>query len=97
MVRRMWGNGLMVMVLAACVLLPGRVQGAEFDVSKFNQEVGLRFGVRQKHPEGLSPPLQLAAPLGHLSHGAGQKLGPLRSLVRGGRHRQHRRGRRGRL
>ena len=43
MVRRMWGNGLMVMVLAAWVLLPGRVQAAEFDVSKFNQEVGLRF------------------------------------------------------
>jgi opacity protein-like surface antigen len=44
MVRRMWGNGLMVMVLAALVLLPGRVKAAEFDVSKFNQEVGLRFG-----------------------------------------------------
>ena len=43
MVRRMWGNSLMVMVLAACVLLPGRAPGAEFDVSKFNQEVGLRF------------------------------------------------------
>jgi opacity protein-like surface antigen len=43
MVRRMWGNFLMVLVLAACVLLPGRVQAAEFDVSKFNQEVGLRF------------------------------------------------------
>ena len=44
MVRRMWGNGLMVMVLAALVLLPGPVPAAEFDVSKFNQEVGLRFG-----------------------------------------------------
>jgi opacity protein-like surface antigen len=44
MVRRKWGNGLLVMVLAACVLLPGRVPAAEFDVSKFNQEVGLRFG-----------------------------------------------------
>ena len=43
MVRRMWGSGLMVMVLAACVLLPGKVPAAEFDVSKFNQEVGLRF------------------------------------------------------
>ena len=43
MVRRMWGNSLMLMVLAACVLLPGRGQGAEFDVSKFDQEVGLRF------------------------------------------------------
>jgi len=43
MVRRRWGSGLMVLVLAASVLLPGMVQGAEFDVSKFNQEVGLRF------------------------------------------------------
>jgi opacity protein-like surface antigen len=42
-VRRMWGNGLVVMVLAACLLLPGPALGAEFDVSKFNQEVGLRF------------------------------------------------------
>jgi len=44
MMRRKWGNGLMVMVLAALVLLPGPVPAAEFDVSKFNQEVGLRFG-----------------------------------------------------
>jgi len=43
MVRRMWGNGLMVMVLAALLLLPGRVLAAEFDVGKFDQEVGLRF------------------------------------------------------
>ena len=93
MVRRMWGNGLMVMVLAALVLLPGRVQAAEFDVSKFNQEVGLRFGYGKNTTDGLSPPLQLAAPLGHLSHAPGQKMGSLRSLVRGGRHRQHRLGR----
>jgi opacity protein-like surface antigen len=43
MVRRKWGNGLLVMVLAVVVLLPGRMQAAEFDVSKFDQEVGLRF------------------------------------------------------
>jgi len=43
MVRRLWGNGLMAMVLAACVLLPGGAQSAEFDVSKFDKEVGLRF------------------------------------------------------
>ena len=42
--RHKWGNGLMVMVLAALVLLPGPVKAAEFDVSKFDQEVGLRFG-----------------------------------------------------
>ena len=52
MVRRMWGNGLMVMVLAACVLLPGRVQAAEFDVSKFNQEVGLRFAYGKNTQKG---------------------------------------------
>jgi opacity protein-like surface antigen len=43
MMRRRWGNGLMVMVVVALVLLPEMVKGAEFDVSKFNQEVGLRF------------------------------------------------------
>ena len=44
MVRRIVGNGLMVMVLTVSVWLPASVRGAEFDVSKFNQEVGLRFG-----------------------------------------------------
>jgi lipid A 3-O-deacylase len=43
MERRICGKGLMVMVLAAAMLLPGTVRSAEFDVSKFNQEVGLRF------------------------------------------------------
>jgi opacity protein-like surface antigen len=43
MVRRMCGNGLMVIVLTVAILLPGMVRGAEFDISKFNQEVGLRF------------------------------------------------------
>jgi opacity protein-like surface antigen len=38
-----WASGLMVMVLAALVWLPVTVQGAEFDVSKFDREVGLRF------------------------------------------------------
>jgi lipid A 3-O-deacylase len=42
--RSMWGKGLIVMVLAVLVLLPGRVKAAEFDVSKFDKEVGLRFG-----------------------------------------------------
>jgi opacity protein-like surface antigen len=44
MVRRMVGNGLMVMVLVGLVWLPAAVRGAEFDVSKFHQEIGLRFG-----------------------------------------------------
>ncbi|MFA5110290.1 MAG: acyloxyacyl hydrolase [Desulfobaccales bacterium] len=43
MVRRICGSGLLVMALAAFVLLPGMVQGAEFDVSKFNRDAGLLF------------------------------------------------------
>jgi hypothetical protein len=43
MVRRFSGRGLMVLVLAVAVLLPAIGHSAEFDVSKFNQEVGLRF------------------------------------------------------
>jgi opacity protein-like surface antigen len=43
MMRGAWVSGLMVMLLGAFLLLPGRVLGAEFDVSKFNHEVGLRF------------------------------------------------------
>jgi len=43
MVRRRWGNGLWAMVMAALVLLPGMVQGAEFDVGKLYREAGLRF------------------------------------------------------
>jgi opacity protein-like surface antigen len=42
-VRRIYGKALLVMVLTGAVLLPGMVQGAEFDVNKFNREVGLRF------------------------------------------------------
>ena len=44
MLRRLWGNGLMVMVLAVAILLPGIGGGAQFDVNKFHQEVGIRFG-----------------------------------------------------
>jgi len=43
MVRRRWGHGVMALALAAIVLLPAMVQAADFDVSKFNQEAGLRF------------------------------------------------------
>jgi lipid A 3-O-deacylase len=43
MMRRLWGNALLVVVLAVALLLPGVVQGAQFDLSKLNHEVGLRF------------------------------------------------------
>jgi len=43
MVRRLGSKFLIVMVLAVAILLPGIAQGAQFDLSKFHQEVGLRF------------------------------------------------------
>ncbi len=44
MVRRVYGKGAAAMLLAALILaLPGLSGAAEFDVSKFNQELGLRF------------------------------------------------------
>jgi hypothetical protein len=43
MVRQIWGKGLTVLGLVVVCWLPAMVHGAEFDVSKFNHEVGLRF------------------------------------------------------
>ena len=76
MVRRMWGIGLMVMVLAVFGLLPGRAQGAEFDVSKFNQEVGLRFAYG-KNTHGASVNLYSLLPRwGIFLMPPGKKWGP---------------------
>ena len=42
--RRVCGKGLAVLLLAVVLgALPGLAGGAEFDLDKFNQEVGLRF------------------------------------------------------
>ncbi len=77
MVRRTWVSGLMVMVLAAFVLLPGRVTGAEFDVSKFNQEVGLRFAYG-KNTHGASVNLYSLLPRwGIFLMPPGKKWGPI--------------------
>jgi opacity protein-like surface antigen len=44
MVRRVCGKGLAVVLLAAVIGgLPGTAGGAAFDLSRFNQELGLRF------------------------------------------------------
>jgi len=44
MVRRVCGKGLVVLLLAAVIWgLPGTAGGAAFDLSHFNQELGLRF------------------------------------------------------
>lgn len=41
--RQVCGKAIAVMVLAAILGLPGLAGGAQFDYSKFNQELGLRF------------------------------------------------------
>jgi len=43
MVRRVCGKGLVVLLAAVIWGLPGTAGGAAFDLSRFNQELGLRF------------------------------------------------------
>ena len=44
MVRRGFGKGVAAVLLAVAIsALPGLAGGADFDLSKFNQELGLRF------------------------------------------------------
>jgi opacity protein-like surface antigen len=72
----MMANGLMAMLLAAWVLLPGRVQGAEFDVSKFNQEVGLRFAYGKNTKTASVHLYSLLPRWGIFLVPPGKKLGP---------------------
>jgi opacity protein-like surface antigen len=76
MVRRILGTGLMTMALAAFVLLPGLVQGAEFDVSKFDQEVGLRFAYGKNTKKASVHLYSLLPRWGIFFLPPGQKLGP---------------------
>ncbi len=76
MVRRICGSGLMVLALAAFVLLPGMVKAAEFDVSKFNQEVGLRFAYGKNTKTASVHLYSLLPRWGIFLIPPGQKLGP---------------------
>jgi opacity protein-like surface antigen len=76
MVRRICSTGLMVMVLAAFVWLPGVVQGAEFDVSKFNQEVGLRFAYGKNTKTASVHLYSLLPRWGIFIEPPGKRLGP---------------------
>ncbi|MGP8049957.1 MAG: outer membrane protein [Desulfobaccales bacterium] len=41
--RRICGKGAVALVLALVLALPGLVRGADFDLDKFNHEIGLNF------------------------------------------------------
>ncbi len=75
MLRRICGNGLMVMVLVAAVLLPGMVRGAEFDVSKFNQEMGLNFAYGKNTKTATVHLYSLLPHWGIFFHASGQATG----------------------
>ena len=75
MVRRVF-QGLAAIVMALVLGLPVMVQGAEFDLSKFNQEVGLNFGYG-KNTHGANVQLYSLLPhWGMFLVRPGQKMGP---------------------
>jgi opacity protein-like surface antigen len=75
MVRRVF-QGLAAIGMALVLGLPVMVQGAEFDLSKFNQEVGLNFGYG-KNTHGANVQLYSLLPhWGMFLVRPGQKMGP---------------------
>jgi opacity protein-like surface antigen len=76
MLWRICGNGLMAMVLVVAVLLPGTVRGAEFDISKFNQEVGLRFAYGKNTKKATVQLYSLLPRWGIFLMPPGKKWGP---------------------
>ncbi len=77
MVRRGCSKGLVAMVLALALALPAMAGAAEFDVGKFNQEVGLNFAYG-KNTHGASVRLFSLLPhWGIFIVPPGQKLGPV--------------------
>ena len=69
-------KALAAIVMALVLGLPVMVQGAEFDLSKFNQEVGLNFGYG-KNTHGANVQLYSLLPhWGMFLVRPGQKMGP---------------------
>jgi opacity protein-like surface antigen len=77
MVRRICGNGLVIMVMVATLGLSGWVQGAEFDVSKFNQELGLRLAYGKSTKKASVHLYTLLPRWGIFFLHPGKQLGPL--------------------
>jgi opacity protein-like surface antigen len=77
MVRRVCGKGVAVLMLGVVLwALPGLAGGAEFDVSKFNQEVGLNFAYG-KNTHGANVQIYSLLPRwGIFLVKPGQQMGP---------------------
>jgi hypothetical protein len=76
MVRRIGVSGMAVILLAVFAFLPGTVRAAEFDVSKFNQEVGLRFAYGKNTKTASVHLYSLLPRWGIFIMPPGKKLGP---------------------
>ncbi len=77
MVRRGCSKGLVAIVLALILALPVMAGGVEFDLGKFNQEVGVNFAYG-KNTHGASVRLYSLLPhWGIFLVPPGQKLGPV--------------------
>ncbi|MCX5891498.1 MAG: hypothetical protein NTW80_00710, partial [Deltaproteobacteria bacterium] len=76
-VRQVCGKGLVAVVLALILGLPVLVQGAEFDLSKFNQEAGLNLAYG-KNTHGANVQLFSLVPhWGIFLMRPGTKMGPV--------------------
>ncbi len=77
MVRRLCSKGLLAVVIAWALTLPPAAGGAEFDLSKFNQEAGLRFAYGKNTKKATVQLYSLLPHWGIFLLRPGEKLGPV--------------------
>ena len=77
MVRRVYGKALVVITMALILGLPVMAGGAEFDLGKFNQEVGLNFAYGKNTKKATVQLYSLLPHWGMFLVRPGQKLGPI--------------------
>lgn len=77
MVRRVYGKTLVVIIMALILGLPVMAGGAEFDLGKFNQELGLNFAYGKNTKKATVQLYSLLPHWGMFLVRPGQKLGPI--------------------
>lgn len=76
MAQRIGGKGAVLLVLALVLALPVLAQGADFDTSKFNQEIGLNFAYGKNDHHASVRLFSLLPHWGMFLIRPGQRLGP---------------------
>ena len=77
MVRRVYGKALVAITMALVLGLPVMAGGAEFDLAKFNQELGLNFAYGKNTKKATVQLYSLLPHWGMFLVRPGQKLGPI--------------------